>query len=231
MVSKRDRSPVASISPSISVTSSAHAAQRVGHLVAAAHDVADLHRRDLQIEHLHLRRGRRVEPVRLDVRVGDRLQVAACSARRRRPPRAAISKRARRAPRGRVHDERRGVVLAFGCQRERRLGRLGGPARRQPQPQRAAAPAGRDSSSRGRRRAACSARAERHDQQPRVEADGDGRHDVDVAAQLAAHAIARCGTAPAATGRRPRAADLERHVGREQRRRRTASPVGAPAGQ
>ena len=50
--------------------------QRVGHLVAAAHDVADSHGSDLEIDHLRGQRSGPVEPVRLDVGICDFLNIA-----------------------------------------------------------------------------------------------------------------------------------------------------------
>ena len=98
----------------------AHAANRLRHLIAAAHDVADFHRRNFHVE--DLRGGGRwpVEPVRLDVWIRNHLHVA-----RERLARNGRFRGDLEAPRGaplrRCDDKRRGRLVAARVQRERRL--------------------------------------------------------------------------------------------------------------
>ena len=94
----------------------AHAAHRVGHLIAAAHDVADLHRRDLEVQHLRRAPCRRVEPMRLDVRIRDQLHVAARTSPLPTRASASMSNAARPCVRRRRDGERRRRLVARGLQ-------------------------------------------------------------------------------------------------------------------
>ena len=106
-------------------------ADRLGHAVAAAHDVADLHRRHRQVEHARRHPRRRVEPVLLDVRVVDGLHRRVEGAAADRDLRVERVGARRDAGRRRDREGHRG---AFAARREgdRRAGGRHLPAVRRP---------------------------------------------------------------------------------------------------
>src|SRR6185436_18092105 len=163
----------------------AHPAYRVGYLVAAAHDVADLHRCDLQIEDLRGRGGGPVEAVRLDVRVRDDLYVTR-EGGSLLDGFGADLEAAGGALRGRRDDERRGGPVAAGVERKGSLRGRGRPTLRKPEPQGARDGFGRKARCAHNELLLVGGDAEWHDEQRRVEPYRHARYDIDVAAKLAA---------------------------------------------